>query len=79
MTERAIRCRGCRRLLGHSPVTRPVPIQCTDPGCYSQEPLAPNEERDSIIRALARLGRKPAEIGVLFGITRQRVEKVIDP
>ncbi len=73
-----LRCTGCRRLVGYTSRTQPVPVQCTDPFCTQSPAPSRNEERDSFIDYLdVVLRRTPESIGELFGLTRQGVMRVL--
>lgn len=75
---RELRCKGCRRLVGFTSRTQPVPVQCTDPFCALTPPASANEERDSFIQHLHDVsGETPEQIGQLVGLTRQGVARVL--
>lgn len=76
---RELRCKGCRRLVGYTSRPQPVPVQCTDPFCALEPPSSStNEERDSFMWHLfvAEM-RSPADLGELFGLSRQGVARVL--
>jgi hypothetical protein len=75
---RELRCRGCRRRVGLTTRTQPVPVQCTDPWCAFEGLPSQHEERDSFLEHLYVVdGRTPEAIGQLVGMTRQGVARIL--
>ena len=73
-----LRCNGCRRRVGYTSRTQPVPVQCTDPFCPLSPPPTQNEVRDSFIEHLAIVAKRtPERIGEVVGLTRQGVMRVL--
>lgn len=78
MSLRELRCRGCRRLVGYTTRTQPVPVQCPDAFCAAEPPRRVQEERDSFLEHLVlAAGRTPESVGQLVGLTRQGVARVV--
>lgn len=72
----AVRCRGCRRPVGHG--KKDYPVVCSA-SCADMPPASQNEERDSLIEALARaLKLTPTEIAIRFDMNRQRVHQILE-
>lgn len=76
--QRELRCKGCGQLLGFTTRPQPVPAQCTDVWCAAQPAMTSNEVRDSFIEHLYEYEEwAPEVIGEIFGLTRQRVQQVL--
>jgi hypothetical protein len=70
-----IRCRACHRLLGIGPVA--VRIYC-DTLCLNSVPADEFEDRDAVMEAVyVDSGKSKAEIGRMFGMTRQRADQIL--
>ena len=70
-----VKCRGCHRQVGVS--SKDYPVYCS-PWCADQPSATSDEERDSLIEALARIRHlTPTQIAVRFSLTRQRVHQIL--
>lgn len=72
-----VRCTGCKVLMGVGNGPPMHKVWCT-PVCAADFPVSDNEERDSIIEALARLNAwTPTRIAVNFDMSRARALQVL--
>lgn len=74
---REVRCIRCGRLLGYTTVVRSSSVQCTDVWCAQSPPASANEERDALMEHLELVGYTDEKIAKVFGVSRQRVSKVL--
>lgn len=73
----AIRCPGCRRLIGWSASPEITGVWCTDPSCSCQPRPTTQEARDDAVFLLKHLGMTPTQLGELWGLTRQAIGKIL--
>ena len=71
-----VRCRGCLKRIakGHGhPMHK---LYCSDV-CAADYPVVENIERDDVIEVLGRKGWKPTKVALVFEITRQRAQQIL--
>lgn len=72
-----VRCRGCGRLMGWGTGQPLVRLFCS-PECAFDGPLGDNEERNDCIREAVVAGWTTTKAAASWGLTRQRVNQVLN-